>query len=94
MALSVVVAGRAAKHNADSISADSDNDMSPPTKKISSKKPTDSKASSRSKLPMYDAKELASLSHADLIAHAIALQKQLESKPVLAAVKELSPEVC
>ena len=71
------------------MSADSDQDISPPTKKISSKKPTETKNSSKSQSPLYDAKELASLSHADLIAHAIDIQQQLENKPVAVTAQEL-----
>ncbi|KAL6716478.1 hypothetical protein ACLMJK_006045 [Lecanora helva] len=61
-------------------------------KRVSSKKSTDKRSASGNGLPIYSAEELASLSHAELVAHAVALQKQLDAKPTATSTKELSPE--
>ena len=81
------------KRKAEAINNDSDSDVSPVTKKASTKLKNGKAAVASSKKQNYSTSDLTQLSHADLIAYAISLQKQLEAKPPASSPNELSPEV-
>ncbi|CAF9939374.1 hypothetical protein IMSHALPRED_001317 [Imshaugia aleurites] len=84
------------KRKSSSIASDSDSDAPmPATKKV--KGPTNStKAATPSATTSYNANDLEHLSHAELIAHAIYLQKRLDaskkSSSTSGNARELSPE--
>lgn len=101
MALTTVSANPSRKRKAESMSdnsdahASTDSDISPPiSKKLSKKKLEGSKASRPSRTTTYSATELANLSHADLVLHALSLQKRLDARPIGSSAKELNPQVC
>jgi len=84
------------KRKSSSMSLDSDADAPPPGTKKAKASTKSAKVLPISTKPLYTAHDLALLSHADLIAYTMNLQKQLEvskKSPASAAVgQELSPE--
>lgn len=101
MALTTLSANLSRKRKAEPMSdnsdahASTDSDISPPVSKRSSEKKLEgSKASRTSRTTTYSATELANLSHADLLLHALSLQKRLDARPTGSSAKELNPQVC
>lgn len=100
MALNTISANPTRKRKAESMSDNSDadasidSDISPLVSKRSSKKKLEGKkASPTSKTTSYSATELTNLSHADLVLHALSLQKRLDVGLIGSSAKELTPQV-
>ncbi|KAL8717340.1 MAG: hypothetical protein Q9181_008336 [Wetmoreana brouardii] len=94
MPLKTITGNTSHKRRAQSVSADSDSDASPPPmKKTSWSIATNAEESLARKTSSYSATELTNFSHDDLVAYALSLQKQLKTKPTTSSTSELPPQV-
>jgi len=100
-ALTATSANPSRERKAESLSGDpesdvsTESDISPPVSKRSSEKKLEGRKASRtSRKSTYSATELTNLSHAELVLHALSLQKRLDASPSEASAKALTPQVC
>lgn len=84
------------KRKSSSISPGSDSEVPLPSRKKARASTKSTKATAQSATPSYTAQDLAQLSHTDLIAHVIELQKQLDASKKSSSTNanghELGPE--